>query len=53
MVTEAHAFDLQARAIARAWTERRLCMDSAHTPEQLRTALAPGYDEIVYTEVDA
>lgn len=51
-VTDEQSFELQARAIVRAWPGPRLCMNGDYTPPELRALLAPAYDEIVYTEVD-
>ncbi len=52
-VTEEQAFELQARAIARAWPEPRLCMNEDRVRAELRAALAPLYEEILYTEIDS
>jgi len=45
------AFELQARAIARAWPGPRLCMAEERTPAELQAALARLYDEILYVEI--
>jgi len=52
MPTGQQAVDLQARAIARARPGPRLCMAEEGTPAELRVALAPFYDEILYVEID-
>jgi hypothetical protein len=51
-LSEEQTFELQARAIARAWPGARLCMNTDDTPAELRALLAPAYDEIVYTGMD-
>jgi hypothetical protein len=52
VLTEDLAFELQARAVARAWPGPLLCMNQEGAPAGLRAALASLYDEIVYTEMD-
>lgn len=47
-LSEEQAFELQARAIARARPFRRLCMAGESAPPGLRAALAPRYEEIRY-----
>ena len=52
-VTDEEVFELQARAIARAWQSPRLCMSQDRAPAELRAALAPLYEEILFTEIDS
>jgi hypothetical protein len=51
-LSEGQTFELQARAIARAWPGSRLCLVEESTPAELRAALAPLYEEILYVEID-
>ena len=51
-LSEEQTFELQARAIARAWPGSRLCLVEESTPAELRAALAPLYEEILYVEID-
>ena len=46
------AFELQARAVARARPEPRLCMNRDRVRAELRAALAPLYEEILYREIN-
>ena len=50
-LTDQQEVELQARAIARAWHGPRLCMNQDGTPAELRAALTPLYEEILYVEV--
>jgi hypothetical protein len=47
-VTEAQAFELQARAIARAWPEPEVCINEEIAPAGLRRALEARFDEVTY-----
>lgn len=50
-LSEDQEFELQARAIARAWPFRRLCMAGESAPPGLRAALAPRYEETRYVGI--
>jgi hypothetical protein len=50
-LTDQQEVELQARAIARAWHGPRLCMNQDGASADLRAALAPLYEEILYVEV--
>jgi hypothetical protein len=50
-LTDEQEVELQARAIARARRGARLCMNQDSASAELRAALTPLYEEIVYVEV--
>jgi hypothetical protein len=50
-LTDQQEVDLEARAVARAFDGPRLCMAEADVSAELRAALAPLYEEILYVEV--
>ena len=52
-LTEQQAFELQAQAMARAWHSPRLCINEESAPAELRAALAPLYEEILYVGISS
>jgi hypothetical protein len=50
-LTDQQEVELQARAIARTWHGPRLCMNQDGASADLRAALAPLYEEILYVEL--